>query len=371
MRRFIGAVSATALVIASGLLASGPASAGPEVAGSPVTSAAAVPDVAGLNRSLSRAAANKLGLWLKQFKGSAFNSVISIGDPGLYLAALGSSTVRLKRGMSSVALYDPDTSTVWLSQDPRPNMSRDDAMIIGQSVWHELTHAREFANGDSSLAVNTEAWAEHRIDYMNHLTTYALPMLEQLEKKAKAGASVASLRAIWQRFLQRYQSAAGLASTSVYPVDPNELQAWFGFDVDPDIVKAFYLSGQFLPGKPGRNLREALDPTPEEASSAPIAGTWNVGNGTVKVTAEGSGFVGTVTKTITGFVCAHPVGETIWRMSGSGTSYVGSARLNITGGNTCTSDMDTATFSLLSSNMLQVNYRTAEGSEWTLYLAYR
>jgi hypothetical protein len=53
--------------------------------------------------------------------------------------------------------------------------------------------------------------------------------------------------------------------------------------------------------------------------AAPIVGTWNFAHGTVKVTAAGNGFVGTVTQPALfrkDQTCPHPVGEQIWKIQG-------------------------------------------------------
>lgn len=57
---------------------------------------------------------------------------------------------------------------------------------------------------------------------------------------------------------------------------------------------------------------------------APIEGTWNFQNGQVAVEQTGTNiFQGTVVSPTSFSGCEHPVGQVIWQMQGSGTSYTG------------------------------------------------
>jgi len=59
-------------------------------------------------------------------------------------------------------------------------------------------------------------------------------------------------------------------------------------------------------------------------SPAPIEGTWNFGSGQVAVQeAPGGGFTGVVVAPVTFAGCTHPIGQLIWNITGSGTSYTG------------------------------------------------
>jgi hypothetical protein len=58
--------------------------------------------------------------------------------------------------------------------------------------------------------------------------------------------------------------------------------------------------------------------------AAPIEGTWNLTDGQVVVQAQPDGsLIGTVTVPSTFGSCTHPVGQQIWQIHGSGTSYTG------------------------------------------------
>lgn len=104
-------------------------------------------------------------------------------------------------------------------------------------------------------------------------------------------------------------------------------------------------------------------------ASADVVGTWRAGLGEVTVTGSGGSYTGTVSKTITGFMCSHPVGETIWAITGSGPEYSGQARFDL--GTGCPGPMSNASFVLLGSDMLQVNFVGPTGLSATLYIAQR
>jgi hypothetical protein len=58
--------------------------------------------------------------------------------------------------------------------------------------------------------------------------------------------------------------------------------------------------------------------------AAPIEGTWNFQGGQVVVQPQPDGsLIGTVTVESTFLACPHPVGQQMWRIHGSGTSYTG------------------------------------------------
>lgn len=107
----------------------------------------------------------------------------------------------------------------------------------------------------------------------------------------------------------------------------------------------------------------------EPRASTSIAGTWAAGMGEVTVTGSGTSFTGTVSKKTGGFLCEHPVGEVIWTITGEGPAYGGQARFDFNTG--CPGPMSSATFVLLDSELLQVNYVGPTGLSATMYLAYR
>ncbi|MDO8307611.1 MAG: hypothetical protein Q7V58_04550 [Actinomycetota bacterium] len=107
----------------------------------------------------------------------------------------------------------------------------------------------------------------------------------------------------------------------------------------------------------------------EMRAGASVVGTWAVGFGQVKITGSGPSYTGVVSETVTGFLCQHPVGEHIWTLTGDGPSFGGQARFDFNTG--CPGPMSTATFVLLSADLLQVNYVGPTGVSATLYLAMR
>ena len=60
------------------------------------------------------------------------------------------------------------------------------------------------------------------------------------------------------------------------------------------------------------------------STPAPIEGTWFFQNGQVSVQQTGTNtFQGTVVSPTSFTGCTHPVGQVIWQIQGSGTSYTG------------------------------------------------
>lgn len=114
----------------------------------------------------------------------------------------------------------------------------------------------------------------------------------------------------------------------------------------------------------------ALPPaTASPRAADDIVGTWAAGLGEVTVTGSGTSYTGTVSKTITGFLCQHPVGETIWTITGSGPEYTGQGRFDFNTG--CPGPMSNAKFTLISPNMLGVSFVGPTGISATMYLAQR
>lgn len=107
----------------------------------------------------------------------------------------------------------------------------------------------------------------------------------------------------------------------------------------------------------------------EPRAGGDIVGTWEVGQGQVTVTGSGGSYTGKVSKTITGFLCQHPIGETIWTMTGSGPEYPGEARFDF--GTGCPGPMSTANFTLISADMLGVAFVGPTGMSATMYLGSR
>jgi hypothetical protein len=244
LRTFAGGLLAVALVAAAALGALAPA-------------ASAAP------KSTHAAAYEIMKTFMEHYDKDGFSKVVDAGALKRYRVKL--SQVRIKvdsnlppssvDGRPPLALYDAATNTISFLHDPR-KVSPDDVLALGQTVWHEVTHALEEQHGDVG-AVDTKEYQERNIDYMSRVIQEALPWLDRLEEQAKNGASADKLRALWEKYQAAMAAAAKAASDSGYPPDLNLMWTWFGFRADPDKIKALYLSAAFA-GPEWANLREAL-----------------------------------------------------------------------------------------------------------------
>jgi hypothetical protein len=214
------------------------------------------PSVLAAPKTLQGAAYEQMKLFMQDFDKDGFAKVTDLGAANTYKATLAGLTLAVDPTLKGVAQYDPKTKTLTFSKDPR-KVTGAARIAMGETVWHEVTHAIEDARGDIGY-FDSEAYAERNVDYMTSVARGALPWLEQLEKQAKNGASVEKLKAIWQKYLKAMDAAAKLPSTTRYPPDLGLMKTWFGFDVDPADVKAAYLSGKAFSGKKWENLRLAL-----------------------------------------------------------------------------------------------------------------
>jgi hypothetical protein len=246
----------------------------------------------------------------------AFSQVATLASLPLYRSELLSLTLMVNRKLTDIAQYDPDRRAIFFAADPR-NTEPSREWAVGETVWHETTHAIEDSNGDIGYVANA-LYDERNVDYMGRIAKNALPWLAAMEKAAIKGASSEVLAPYWTKFLKEVDGAATMPSTAAYPVDLATLKSWFGFSVDPQAIKDFYLSGAFLPGKEGDALRAALAP-PD-----PIVGDWSFQGGVIHVTGSDGSYTGVVTQATT-FAngCSHSIGRRVWSINGTGGSYSG------------------------------------------------
>jgi hypothetical protein len=237
--------------------------------------------------SIKGAAYENMKKFMAEFDKDGFAKVVDLGGSKTYQATLAGLLLRIDPTQTALAKYDPATNSITFSRDPR-TVKKSQAVAFGETVWHEVTHAIEDAHGDIGLFDN-EAYAERNIDYMTHVARSALPILEMMERKAKAGASAKALKAYWTKYLKAMGDASELPSTTPYPPDLLLIREWFGFRADPQAVKDLYLSGKALPGKQGSNLRRALA-MPDETWS----GRWstNTALGDMMLTQSGATVTG-------------------------------------------------------------------------------
>ena len=194
--------------------------------------------------------------YMQQDAKDGFAKVVDLGGSSTYRVMLNSLTVKVDPALKPVAQYDPKTKTLTFSKDPRKVKGAGKA-AMGETVWHEVTHAIEDKHGDIGV-FDSEAYAERNVDYMTYVVRSSLPWLEQMEKQAKAGASVTKLGQYWQKYLASMAAAAKLPSTTAYPPDLGLMRTWFGFRANPDEIKTLYLTDKAFSDKKWANLRKAL-----------------------------------------------------------------------------------------------------------------
>ena len=197
--------------------------------------------------------------YMQQDAKDGFAKVVDLGGSSTYRVMLNSLTLKVDPALKPVAQYDPKTKTLTFSRDPRKVKGAGKA-AMGETVWHEVTHAIEDKHGDIGV-FDTEAYAERNVDYMTYVVRSALPWLEQMEKQAKAGASVKKLGQYWGKYLASMAAAAKLPSTTAYPPDLTLMRTWFGFRANPDEIKTLYLTNKAFSGKRWAKLRKALGDT--------------------------------------------------------------------------------------------------------------
>lgn len=194
--------------------------------------------------------------------------------------------------------YGPERNVLYLAKDPRKAKTAADRVGIGNTVWHEITHALEDSHGDDMTNPDQDYQDRHTY-YMEYVWRTAVNRLSLLERKAKAGASVAQLRAIWQSYLDKLEHAATqLPETKKYPPDPKLMKAWFGWTAsDSDAVRKLYLSNKAFAGKAWKNLRKAL------STPALAPGDWG---GSWSTLTNGGGLTLTVSGTSVRGVFEYP-----------------------------------------------------------------
>ncbi|MEZ5117712.1 MAG: hypothetical protein R2737_15740 [Candidatus Nanopelagicales bacterium] len=259
------------------------------VGAAPSTSAvAAQPTVKG-------AAYAHLKTFLTQYDSTGFAHATKIAGLVTFRRTLASVRVKVDRALKPIALYDPKSHTITFSRDPRTLPLRL-VLDFGETVWHELVHAIEDDHGDIGVLDSTN-YAERNVEYMAQVVNVAFPKLRNMERLARKGASTATLARYWKLFLGSMSAAAQDAVKNGYPVKPALLSSWFGFSANTDKIKAYYLSGKFLPGRPGNNLRAAIrgDTAPPPPTAPSWAGTWTTNWGTMTLTQSGATVTGTYT----------------------------------------------------------------------------
>lgn len=207
-------------------------------------------------KQMIAAAYRCLADYLQSANGHRFSKWTSRGSKDLYRATLVGLVVDVNpgalRGTANAQYLD---GVITVRKDPR-TLSAGDCAEFGKTMWEEVSHAIEDIHGDIGLT-DSEDRKEARVDYMLEMDETA-NILIGLEQQARRGASVDKLRRIWKLYAKNVRAAHNKAVRRGYVPDVKQLHDWFGWDMSPVQIKRKYLSGQFLPGPQGKNLRKAL-----------------------------------------------------------------------------------------------------------------
>ena len=235
---------------------------------------------------IKSAAYGLLKKFMSEYDSTGFSKVAKIGNLTTYRTTLNEGVaVKIDPSLHAVAQYDPQTKTITFSKDPR-TVKSSDSVAFGETVWHELTHAIEDAHGDIG-AFNSEAYAERNVDYMTYVIRIALPNLERMESKAKRGSKAATLDPYWDKFIKKLGNASALTSSAGYPPDLETMREWFGFQVDPEQIRARYLTNKAFSSKKWAELRKALKKEPHTWT-----GEWSTNWGAMSMTQSGTSVTG-------------------------------------------------------------------------------
>ena len=207
-------------------------------------------------KTIQGAAYEQMKEFMQKYDKDGFARVVDCGGTKAYRDALLGVKLVVDPKMVALATYDPNTKTITFSKDPR-TVKADERAALGETVWHEVTHALEDENGDDFTNADP-LYQDRNTWYMKQVIDGALPWLANLEKQAKKGASVEKLKAIWQKYLKAMDVANNLPETKKFPPDLALMRGWFGFKANPAEVTALYLSDKAFSGKQWANLRRAL-----------------------------------------------------------------------------------------------------------------
>lgn len=229
--------------------------------------------------------------FMDQYAKAGFSKVVKLGDPVKYRAALVSVKIVIDPKLGSLGLYDPNTKTMTLSKDPG-KVSKDQALYLGQTIWHELTHRLEDINKDKD---GDKLYNERNTEYMTNIVDAALPVLIQMEDKANKGATESKLIEYWSNFIKRMENAKKLEETIKYPPDLKLMEKWFGFKVNTSEIEKMYTEGKAnLSSKSRLSIQKAFK---AKATVAAItwSGTWSSDWGNLVLTQKDNTVTGTYT----------------------------------------------------------------------------
>jgi hypothetical protein len=207
-------------------------------------------------KQMVAAAYRCLGDYLQAANGHRFSKWTSRGSKDIYRSTLLGLVIDVNpgnlRGTANAQYLD---GVVTVRKDPR-TLTAAECTEFGKTLWEEVSHAIEDAHGDVGYT-DSEDRKEARVDYMLEMDETA-NILIRLEHQARKGAPVGKLAKIWTLYAKNVKAARAKAISRGYIPSPKELKQWFGWEMSGVQIKKKYLSGMFLPGPAGKNLRKAL-----------------------------------------------------------------------------------------------------------------
>lgn len=263
--------------------------------------------------------------FMGQYDKAKFSAVVKLGNIETYRSQLSDINIKVDTKLKANAMYDPSSNTLYLSKDPA-QVKTTESLSMGETVWHELTHKIENENGDIGI-FDSKNYAERNIEYMTYVAGVALPILQKME--SDKNASNQKIQEYWNLFVKKMTESNKLPELTEYPPDFALMEKWFGFKVDQEAIKKFYLSG-----KAGTTIKNAIATIPLPAN---FTGSWESNFGVIIMTQTGttvsgtySHDVGSLTGTVTGnvlkgtWVESDDKGTFTFTLSADGKSFKGS-----------------------------------------------
>lgn len=206
---------------------------------------------------------NLIKQFIQQYNGTEFSNAISLGDLETFRNAINSVKIVVDPSMTSrLAVYDPNTVTISVKEDPANVSFQNSGYDLAESLWHETVHRIEDENGDFRSTPNPD-YDERNVEYMAEIIKDALRNLNIMEKQ-KDTFSKEQLQTRWNAFLTEEANAL---KSKKYPADINQLKKWFGFDVDSNKIKSIYEQGR--PNEKFKKIFEAETPSRTETLTVP------------------------------------------------------------------------------------------------------
>lgn len=279
-------------------------------------------------KTVQASAYKHLQNFMKQYDKSKFSSVIKIGNIETYRTELSDVIIKVDTKMKANAMYDPSSNTLYLSKDPA-KVKASESLSLGETVWHELTHKIENTNGDIGI-LDSKNYAERNVEYMTYVVGVALPILQKMENDKNATPQ--KIQQYWNLFIKKMAESNKLPELMEYPPDFKLMEQWFGFKVDQETIKSFYLSG-----KGGAKIKSAIASIPKPVPAANFNGSWETNFGVIVMTQTGTTVTGTYSYdsgSLTGIVTGNTLkgtwvesddkGTFVFTLSADGKSFTGS-----------------------------------------------